>query len=273
MTDRLAGKVALISGAARGQGAAEARLFVDQGAQVVLGDVLPEVHDVAAELNGKRPGSAAAVALDVTSHDAWVGAVETARRQFGRLHILVNTAGITSERYGGLQPIETMTLEAWNALLEVNLTGNFLGIRAAIGLLRDTATPLLATNPRASASIVNISSAQAIRPSPHQANYAASKWGQRGLTKVAASELGPVIRVNSVHPGPIDTPMIHDMLVSSLDVLVGLQADTPLARVGTAEEVADLVLFLASEESSYCTGAEFLVEGGRTAATVLRGER
>ena len=93
------------------------------------------------------------------------------------------------------------------------------------------------------------------------------------MTKVAASELGPVIRVNSVHPGPIDTPMIHDMLVSSLDVLVGLQADTPLARVGTAEEVADLVLFLASEESSYCTGAEFLVEGGRTAATVLRGER
>ncbi len=273
MAGRLAGKVALISGAARGQGAAEARLFVAEGARVVVGDVLPEVRDVAVDINETTPGAAAAVLLDVTSVDAWTAAVDTARREFGGLHVLVNNAGITSERYGGLQPIETMSLEAWNALLEVNLTGNFLGIKAAIGLLRETATALLATNPRASASIVNISSAQAIRPSPNQANYAASKWGQRGLTKVAASELGPVIRVNSVHPGPIDTPMIHDMLVSSLDVLVGLQADTPLARVGTAEEVADLVLFLASEESSYCTGAEFLVEGGRTAATVARRDR
>jgi 3alpha(or 20beta)-hydroxysteroid dehydrogenase len=231
------------------------------------------VHDVAADINAEHPGSAAAVLLDVTSFAAWVAAVATARDQFGGLHVLVNNAGITSERYGGLAPIETMTLEAWNGLLEVNLTGNFLGIKAAIPLLRETVTPLLASNPRASASIVNISSAQALRPSPHQANYAASKWGQRGLTKVAASELGPVIRVNSVHPGPIDTPMIHDMLVGNLDVLAGLQADTPLARVGTAEEIADLVLFLASEESSYSTGAEFLAEGGRTAATVLRGER
>ena len=269
MAGRLQGKVALISGAARGQGAAEARLFVAEGARVVLGDVLDEVHEVARVIDATAPGTAVSVHLDVTQPDQWRAAVEMANTAFGGLHVLVNNAGITSERFGGLQPIETMSLEAWRALLEVNLTGNFLGMQAAIPLLRATAAPLLAMNPRASASIINISSAQAIRPSPRQANYAASKWGQRGLTKVGASELGPVIRVNSVHPGPIDTPMIHDMLVASLDVLVGLQADTPLGRVGTAEEVADLVLFLASDESSYCTGAEFLIEGGRTAATVV----
>ena len=270
MSGRLEGKVALISGAARGQGAAEACLFVREGARVVLGDVLADVHEVAASINADSPGAAVAVHLDVTSPESWRAAVELARVSFGGLHVLVNNAGITGERLGGLQPIETMSLEAWRTLLEVNLTGNFLGIQAAIPLLRETATPLHAADPRRAASIINISSAQAIRPSPFQSNYAASKWGQRGLTKVAASELGPVIRVNSVHPGPIDTPMIHDMLVSNLDVLAGLQADTPLQRVGTAEEVADLVLFLASDESSYCTGAEFLIEGGRTAATVVR---
>lgn len=270
MAGRLEGKVALITGAARGQGEAEARLFVREGARVVLTDLLPDVHDVAESLNAGRAGSAVACRHDVTSPEDWRAAVELARTTFGGLHILVNNAGITSERLGGLQPIETMSLEAWRTLLEVNLTGNFLGIQAAIPLLRETVRPGYEANPRATGSIINISSAQAIRPSPFQANYAASKWGQRGLTKVAASELGPIIRVNSVHPGPIDTPMIHDMLTSNLDVLAGLRADTPLARVGTPEEVADLVLFLASDESSYCTGAEFLVEGGRTSATVVR---
>lgn len=270
MAGRLDGKVALISGAARGQGEVEARLFVAEGARVVLGDILDEVHQVAASINETHPGAAVAARLDVTSPEDWQTIVELARATYGALHVLVNNAGITSERFGGLAPIETMSLEAWRALLEVNLTGNFLGMQAAIPLLRATAAPLHAANPRAAASIINISSAQAIRPSPNQANYAASKWGQRGLTKVAASELGPVIRVNSVHPGPIDTPMIHDMLTSNLDVLAGLRADTPLDRVGSAEEVADLVLFLASDESSYCTGAEFLCEGGRTAATVVR---
>lgn len=270
MAGRLEGKVALISGAARGQGEVEARLFVREGARVVLGDVLDAVHDVARSIDADVPGAAVACRLDVTSPDDWRAAVELARATYGGLHVLVNNAGITSEKLGGLQPIESMSLEAWRTLLEVNLTGNFLGMQAAIPLLRETAAPLHAANPRTSASIVNISSAQAIRPSPFQANYAASKWGQRGLTKVAASELGPIIRVNSVHPGPIDTPMIHDMLTSNLDVLAGLCADTPLARVGTPEEVADLVLFLASDESSYCTGAEFLCEGGRTAATVVR---
>jgi 3alpha(or 20beta)-hydroxysteroid dehydrogenase len=270
MTGRLAAKVTLISGAARGQGAAEAWRFAGEGAKVVLGDVLDDVHGVADAINAIHPGSAVALHLDVTEPDQWRDAVDLAATTFGGLHVLVNNAGITSERFGGLAPIETMTLEAWRTLLDVNLTGNFLGMQAAIPLLRASAEPLLAHNPRASASIINISSAQAIRPSPNQANYAASKWGQRGLTKVAASELGPIIRVNSVHPGPIDTPMIHDSLVGNLDVLAALQADTPLGRVGTVDEVADLVLFLASEESSYCTGAEFLVEGGRTAATVVR---
>lgn len=270
MTGRLQGKVALISGAARGQGATEARLFVSEGATVVLGDVLDEVHEVAAAINASTPGAAASLRLDVTSADDWRAAVELARGTFGGLHVLVNNAGITSENYGGLQPIETLSIEAWDALLAVNLTGNFLGMQAAIPLLRATVAPLIESDPRRSASIINISSAQAIRPAPYQANYAVSKWGQRGLTKVAASELAPFIRVNSVHPGPIATPMIQSMLDSDLDVLAGLCADTPLARVGSAEEVADMVLFLASDESSYCTGAEFLCEGGRTAATVVR---
>jgi 3alpha(or 20beta)-hydroxysteroid dehydrogenase len=272
MAGRLAGKVVLISGAARGQGACEARLFVDHGARVVLGDVLDaEVHAVADDLAASHPGTAVAVHLDVTSADDWTAAVDTAVSRFGGLHVLVNNAGITSERFGGLVDIEDMSLEAWNGLLAVNLTGTFLGMRSAIPAMRSTVGPLHAADPRAAGSIINISSAQAIRPSPRQANYAAAKWGVRGLTKVGASELGPTIRVNSVHPGPIDTPMIHDSLVNNLNVLDALVADTPLARVGTAEEVADLVLFLASDESSYCTGAEFLVEGGRTAATVARG--
>lgn len=271
MVNRLAGKVALISGGARGQGMVEAEFFAAEGAHVVLGDVLDdEAIVVANRINAEFPDAAVAVHLDVTSPSDWEVAVKTAESAFGGLHVLVNNAGITSERYGGLQNIEDMSLEAWNALLSVNLTGNFLGMKAAIPLIRRTIEPLRITDPRATGSIVNISSAQAIRPSPKQANYAAAKWGQRGLTKVGASELGPVIRVNSVHPGPIDTPMIHDMLVSNLDVLGGLIADTPLERVGTPEDVAWLVVFLASDESSYCTGAEFLVEGGRTAATVVR---
>jgi 3alpha(or 20beta)-hydroxysteroid dehydrogenase len=268
---RLQDRVALISGAARGQGAVEAQLFVDEGARVVLGDVIEgELHAVAAAINTRRPGAAVAVALDVTKPDDWERAVETAARAFGGLHILVNNAGITNERYGGLCDIENMSLEAWNGLLAVNLTGVFLGIKSATPLLRSSIAPLHAADPRATASIVNISSAQAMRPSPGQGNYAASKWAVRGLTKVAASELGPTIRVNSVHPGPIDTPMIADMLQNNLGVLQALIADTPLERVGTAEEVASLVLFLASDEASYCTGGEFLVEGGRTAATVVK---
>ena len=261
----------MISGAARGQGAVEARLFVDEGAKVVIGDVIEdEVHATAESINATHPGSARAVVLDVTRADQWASAVAVAAREFGGLHILINNAGITNERYGGLCNIEDMALEAWNGLLEVNLTGVFLGMKAAIPLVRSSIAPLYARNPRSTGSIVNISSAQAIRPSPGQSNYAASKWAVRGLTKVAASELGPTIRVNSVHPGPIDTPMIADMLKSNLGVLQTLIADTPLERVGTAEEVASLVLFLASDESSYCTGSEFLVEGGRTAATVAR---
>jgi 3alpha(or 20beta)-hydroxysteroid dehydrogenase len=271
MVERLADRIALISGAARGQGAVEARLFVEEGATVVLGDVLEdELHAVTDAINARYPGSAHAVTLDVTQPDHWERAVAAAGREFGGLHILVNNAGITNERYGGLCDIEHMTLDAWNGLLEVNLTGVFLGIKTATPLLRSSIAPLHEADPRATASIVNISSAQAMRPSPGQSNYAASKWAVRGLTKVAASELGPSIRVNSVHPGPIDTPMIAGMLKDNLAVLQALIADTPLERVGTAEEVASLVLFLASDEASYCTGGEFLVEGGRTAATVVK---
>ncbi|MEZ4293167.1 MAG: SDR family oxidoreductase [Myxococcota bacterium] len=269
MSDRLSGKIVLLSGAARGQGAAEAELFADEGARVVIGDVLEtELAATAARIEARHPGRVEALRLDVTSPDDWRAAVAAAEARFGGLHVLVNNAGITNQRFGGLQPIESLPLQAWNALLAVNLTGSFLGIQAAIPLLRRTIERARAKDPHATGSIVNISSAQAILPSAGQANYAASKWGQRGLTRVAAAELGPLVRVNSVHPGPIDTAMVQVSDPSQLDSLV---ADMPLRRIGTPEEVARLVLFLASDESSFCTGSEFLVEGGRTAATVTRG--
>lgn len=265
MARRLEGKVALISGGARGQGAAEALLFAREGARVVIGDVRrDDLEATAASVNAEIPGSVVAVPLDVTELTQWQAAVAVAEREFGGLHVLVNNAGVTSEGFGGLQPIEEMSLEAWEGVLRINLTGAFLGIKAAAPLIRSTVVPLRAANQRAGGSIVNISSAQGKRPSAFQSNYAASKWALRGLTRVAASELAPEIRVNAVLPGPIVTPMIKSMLDSNVAVLDALVRDVPLGRVGQADEVADLVLFLASDESSYCSGSDFMVEGGRT---------
>lgn len=259
-TGRLEGPVAIITGAARGQGAAEARRFVAEGARVVVGDVLDdECAEVAAELGD----DAVAVHLDVTSEHDWAAAVGTAEERFGGLHALVNNAGVIGPP-PGTGHIEHLSLDQWQRVLDINLTGNFLGIRAAVGLMR--ATVSAASSP-ITGSIVNISSAQAFLPSVGNSAYGASKWGQRGLTKVAALELAPHIRVNSVHPGPVATPMIQPALDSGFDVLATIVEMVPLGRVGAPEDVANLVLFLASEESSYCTGSEFLIEGGRTAGT------
>ncbi|MCB0996044.1 MAG: SDR family oxidoreductase [Acidimicrobiales bacterium] len=259
-TGRLEGRVALITGAARGQGAAEARRFVAEGASVVLGDVLDDdCTSVAAELGE----AAVAVHLDVTSEQDWAAAVGVARERFGALHALVNNAGVIGPP-PGTGHIEHLSLDDWQRVLDINLTGNFLGIRAVTDLMRTTVT---ASDTPMTGSIVNISSAQAFLPSIGNSAYGASKWGQRGLTKVAALELAPHIRVNSVHPGPIATPMIQPALDSGFDVLDHIVQMVPLERVGQPDDVANLVLFLVSEESSYCTGSEFLVEGGRTAGT------
>ena len=246
--ERVNDKVALISGAARGIGAAIAARLHGEGAKVVLGDVLDDEGRTTAE----RIGSGARyVHLDVTNADDWNSAVKTAADTFGGLHILVNNAGIVN-----FAPIEDYSREQWDAVIAVNLTGTFQGIKACIPVMK---------NSRAG-SIVNISSIAGIRGYEGIAGYSASKFGVRGLTKSTALDLGRYgIRVNSVHPGVISTPMTAGM---TLDM-----SHTPLNRVGHPGEVADLVLYLASDESQFVTGAEFVIDGGDTAGTVTPPER
>jgi 3alpha(or 20beta)-hydroxysteroid dehydrogenase len=261
---RFTDRVALITGAARGQGAVEAEGFLAEGGRVVLGDVLAdELAATANRLNHDHPGRVLALPLDVTSAAAWDVAIDATQERFGALHVLVHNAGIIGG--GQRHPITELPRSEWDQVLAVNLTGVFLGTQAAAPLLLESAAPLQAADPRAASAIVVVSSAQALRPSGGQVAYASSKWAVRGFAKVAALELAPLVRVNSVHPGPIDTPMIADALAQGDAVLDRLRADVPLGRVGAPEEVADLVLFLASDEASYCTGSEFLVEGGRVA--------
>ncbi|KUL35013.1 3-alpha-hydroxysteroid dehydrogenase [Streptomyces sp. NRRL F-4489] len=242
---RLDGKVAVITGAGRGQGAAEARLFAASGARVVLGDVREEEgRALAAELGD----AARFVRHDVTDADGWRAVVGTAVDAFGRLDILVNNAALWRTA-----PVEEETEENFARLLRVNLIGPFLGIQAAVPELRRAG----------GGSIVNISSTAGLRGIPGHSAYGASKFGLRGLTKSAALDLAADrIRVNSVHPGMIDTPMIAEVLGAGP---AGRQAPrVPLRRVGQPEEVAELVRFLASDASAYITGAEFAVDGGLT---------
>ncbi len=249
MTGCLQGKVALITGAARGQGAAEARLFVAEGAKVVLGDVLEDqVMALAEELRG-RGGEALAIRLDVTNEADWTAAVESAEKHFGALHILVNNAGIL--RLGG---IEDTSLEDWDKVLSVNLTGTWLGMKISVPAIRRAG----------SGSIVNISSIYGLIGSGASAAYHATKGAVRLLTKTAAVQYArEEIRVNSVHPGIIDTPMVEE--VFSDEVKAGIGMMTPMGRVGQPEEIAQGVLFLASDAASFITGTELVIDGGYTA--------
>jgi 3alpha(or 20beta)-hydroxysteroid dehydrogenase len=261
---RLEGKVALVTGAARGMGAAEAARFVEEGARVVLADILADELAATAEaIERTAPGSVHTVALDVTSEADWRAAVTATLERFGDLHVLVNNAGVTGRSLG--VAIDDYPRDDWDWVLAVNLTGPFLGMQTAIPAIRATIERARQTDPAATGSIVNISSAQALRPSPGNSAYASSKWGLRGLTKVAALDAAPLIRVNSVHPGPVDTPMVRPTIEADHEILRQLLADVPLRRIGDPDDVANLVLFLASDESAFCTGAEFLVEGGRLA--------
>ncbi len=248
--DRLKGKVALISGGARGQGAAEAGLFVAEGAKVVIGDVLDDqAAKTAQEINAKAGGRAiAAVHLDVTRAADWRAAVEACEREFGGLDILVNNAGIFNTT-----GLEDTTEELWDAVVNINQKGVWLGMKFVLPAMRK----------RGGGSIVNISSVAGLTGSAGSTAYHGTKGAVRLLTKAAAVQYGSEkIRVNSVHPGIIATQMIDIIPKAQRDRFTGI---VPLRREGTAEDVAKMVLFLASDDSSYCTGAEFVVDGGLNA--------
>lgn len=248
MAGRLSGKVALISGAARGMGESEARLFAREGAQVVLGDILEDQGRAAVESIAQQGGTATFVPLDVTRERDWQRAVETVEQAYGRLDILVNNAGIVR-----MAPLDETSLEAWNEVIDVNQTGVFLGLKHAVPAMRRAG----------GGSIVNISSIAGLIGLPNIPAYQASKGAVRILTKNAVVQYATdKIRVNSVHPGRIETPMTAPLAPERREMLLRL---TPLGRDGTAEEVAYGVLYLASDESSYVTGAELVIDGGYTA--------
>jgi 3alpha(or 20beta)-hydroxysteroid dehydrogenase len=244
----LAGRVALITGGARGQGAAEAALFATQGAMVVITDVLADEGraTAAAIASAHGPGRALFLEHDVRSESAWAAVVAAVLEEHGRLDVLVNNAGIF--RPGGI----TTTSEAdYRLMIDINQVGVFLGMKAV--------APAMVQ--QRSGSIVNISSVAGLQGAAGFLAYSASKWAVRGMTKAVARELAAFgVRVNSVHPGIIDTPMLG--LFDDLGVREAVGRRIPVGREATADEVAQLVLYLASDESSYSTGSEFVVDGG-----------
>jgi 3alpha(or 20beta)-hydroxysteroid dehydrogenase len=249
VTGRLDGRVALVSGGARGMGAAEVRRLHADGASVVAADVLDDEGKALADELGDRVRF---VHLDVTSEEQWQAAVEQTEREFGKVDVLVNNAGILK-----FNAIVDTPVEELRQVLDVNLIGVFLGMKSVIPAMRRAG----------GGSIVNISSIEGLVGTHFCGSYTASKFAVRGLTKVAAIEYGQEgIRVNSVHPGGIDTPMTQAVMDDDGKKYVGKRVPG-LKRMGEAEEVANVVAFLASDDASYCTGAEFVVDGGVTASS------
>jgi NAD(P)-dependent dehydrogenase (short-subunit alcohol dehydrogenase family) len=247
---RLEGKVALISGGARGQGATEGQLFVDEGAKVVLADILDVEGEAAAAQIRENGGEASYVHLDVSSEDDWRSAIDFTLQTYGRLDILINNAAIYRRT-----PIVDTDVEEWRLIMEINSTGVFLGTKHAIPAMQRSG----------SGSIINISSTAGLVGSGRGSAYGASKGSVRLFTKYTAIQHAmDGIRANSIHPGPIDTVMIADNL-STPEGRAESEARVPLRRIGTVMDVAYGALFLASDESSYMTGAELVIDGGVTA--------
>ena len=248
---RLENKVALISGGARGMGAVEAKLFAREGAKVVIGDVLEaEGHQTEAEIN-ESGGECLFLHLDVTDEEDWRSAIEGAVSRFGKLDVLVNNAGI----WRG-EGVEDTTVEVWDTVMDVNAKGVFLGTKLAIPEMRKAG----------GGSIINISSGAGLVGGSRGSAYAASKAAVRLFTKSTAIQYAKEgIRANSIHPGSIDTAMIIEVWQGNEVNREEAIAKTPLGRIGTPEDVAYGVLFLASDESSFMTGSELVIDGGNTA--------
>jgi cyclopentanol dehydrogenase len=247
---RLDGKVALISGGARGQGAVEARLFCSEGAKVLFGDVLDDEGEALEKELRAEGYDASYVHLDVTKNDDWLAAVALAETRHGKLNVLVNNAGILI-RAG----IEETTEEDWDRIMAVNVKGVFLGTRAALPAMRRAG----------GGSIINISSVAGLVGSRNSAAYSASKGAVRLFTKTTAIQhIEDGVRCNSVHPGPIATDMLSEIMADEA-VWGERLTRLPIKRPGQPEEIAYGVLFLASDESSYMTGSELVIDGGSTA--------
>jgi 3alpha(or 20beta)-hydroxysteroid dehydrogenase len=248
MAGKLEGKVALITGAGRGQGLAEARLFATEGARVVLTDVQ---YDDRPALEEEFSGNGLVGDLDVGDAGQWQAIVEAARQRFGGIDILINNAGIVAPSAA----IIDLDLDLYHRVIRVNQVGPLLGIKYVAPSIIE----------RGGGAIVNISSVAGLAAIPGAAPYVSSKFATRGLTKVAAIELGPHrIRVNSIHPGGVDTPMLRQS--ESAKRINYEPKNLPLGRIAQPEEVARLALFLACDDSSYCTGSEFVIDGGQMCA-------
>lgn len=246
----LDGKVAIVTGAARGMGRAAATRFVEEGALVVCGDVLDDEGKQVADDLGEQ---AVYVHLDVSSEDDWAAAVETAERQFGRVDVLVNNAGILS--FGA---VTKMSLDEYQRLVDVNQIGVFLGMKHTVPALERAG----------GGAIVNVSSVEGLGGGAYLTGYSATKFAVRGMTKSAAWELGAKgIRVNSVHPGAIRTPMVENQPGFGPDAENFVASKTALKRFGEPEEVAAVLVFLASDDASYVTGAEVSIDGGVAASS------
>lgn len=246
---RLEGKIALVTGGARGQGAAEARLFAEEGASVVVADVNTKDGQ---ELADSLPGNSRFLKLDVTKLDEWEQVASRIDEHYGRLDILVNNAGIVPEA----GRFDQVSLESHHRLYDVHVHGVFYGMRAMLPLLQKSEA----------GSIINISSIDGLVGIGGLTSYTSTKFAVTGMTRSAAIDLGPLgIRVNSIHPGVIASPMLDDIQGQRRKRLEGTLSRQPFQRAGRPEEVASLAVYLASDESLFCTGAQFTIDGGHNA--------
>lgn len=251
---KLDGKVAIVTGGARGMGSATTELFAREGAMVVIVDVLDDEGTALAEELGD---SVSYHHLDVSDEEGWKALAKAVTGKYGRIDILVNNAAVFAHAL-----IEETESDVFRRLLDINLVGPYLGMKTVIPYMKN----------QGKGSIMNVSSVDGLRGSCGSGAYNASKWGLRGLTKAVAMEAGPFgVRVNSIHPGAVDTPMLNPGR-NSPTTLHDLFPGIALSRVGNPSEVAAANLFLASDDASYITGAELAVDGGWTAGVYLSGK-